>query len=109
MRVPISGIVTGFRIKRAAGKNETDVGVIDVLQPGDKTFESALIFIYVHDVEYIQFMLENYADGSLRWINTYCAEMSMGREKAFFLIKILDMSARPLKVLEAPKVDGRAI
>lgn len=91
MRVPISGIVTGFRLRKGTTKDAGDFGILDILQAGDKDFDSSLIFVYVQDVEMIDYLLTNYASGTLRWIDAYCQQVQSGRELVWILKKIFSL------------------
>lgn len=92
MRTPISGIVTGFRIKKGTGKDASDYGLLDIVQCGDKTHDTSLIFVYVQEIEHIQYLLENYSNGSLKWIDIYAVQILNGRELIWMLEDIYEIS-----------------
>jgi hypothetical protein len=101
MRVPISGIVTGFRIHSGNNK-QSDIGQLDILQVGTKDFPSSLIHVYVQDVRLLEYLLTHYSNGDLRWIDTYCVQTVDGRDKIWLLLKILSFSEEMIEVEDAP-------
>lgn len=104
MRAPLSGIVTGFRIRETGTlKDRSEYGFLDLLQPGDKTYDSSLTHIVVQDVDLITYMLEHYSNGQLRWIDTLCQQIPNGREQAWLMIKVLEFNEEIIEVLEAPQ------
>lgn len=100
MRAPISGIVTGFRMKKGSAK-ETDYGELDILQVGDSKHSSSLIYVFVEDFELIRFLLANYSSGSLRWIDLYCYQLPQGREMVWVLEKIFGFEPEEIPVESA--------
>lgn len=100
MRAPISGIVTGFRMKKGVSK-EPDYGELDIIQPGDSKLASSLTFVYVEDFELVRYLLEEYSSGSLRWIDLYCYQIPQGRELVWVLEKIYGFEKETIQVESA--------
>lgn len=104
MRVPLSGICTGFRIRQSGSvKDKSEYGYLDVLQLGDKKFDSTLTHVVIDDAELIQYFLTYYADGQLRKINLLVHQIPDGREKIWYLIKVFDLNDK-LEVKEPPVI-----
>jgi hypothetical protein len=101
VRAPINGIVTGFRIRKGTTKDSSDYGLLDILQPGDKDYDSSLTFIYVQETDFIAHLLTNYSSGQLRFIKTFCIQVPNGREHIWILKKILSLSDQQIPVQEA--------
>lgn len=103
MRAPLSGIVSGFRIRQSGtAKDMSEYGYIDLLQPGDKNYDSSLTHIVVQDTDLITFMLQHYSSGQLRWINMLCHQIPNGRELIWLLKKIYTFAPDSLTVHDAP-------
>jgi len=100
MRAPISGIVTGYRVKKGGAK-ESDYGELDVLQVGDSRLASSLTFVYVEDFELMTYLLAEYSSGTLRWIDLYCYQIQQGRELVWILDKIFGFEANQIPVESA--------
>lgn len=98
MRVPISGICTGFRIIKGHGKDASDYAKLDILQVGDKNYDSALIFVFVQDIEQIEYLLTHYSSGTLKWIDIFCIQIQDGREKVWLLKEIFHISKEKMIV-----------
>lgn len=96
MRFPLSGIVTGFRVRKDS--KGSDFAQLDIVQPGTKDFESSLTFVYVDQVDFIQFLLEHYSNGHLRMIHVYVAQVQQGRETLLVLQEIYELSNEKLPV-----------
>lgn len=99
LKVPISGIVTGFRIRKStSAKDGSDYGLLDILQPGDKDYDSSLTFLYVQDIEIIDFLLRHYSNGQMRWIDTYCIQVPNGREMVWMLKRIFNLNKELIEI-----------
>lgn len=98
MRVPISGICTGFRMIEGNGKT-SDYGQLDILQVGTKDFPSDLTLVYVQKIEHLEFLLSNYKNGELKWINVFCNHEIDGREKVWVLLNIFSLSEEIIEVI----------
>jgi hypothetical protein len=96
MRIPLSGIVTGFRIGKT---KDSDFAQLDILQVGTKEYMSNLTFVYVEQTEHIDYLLTNYISGQLRWINVYVVQIQQGRETIWLLKDIFDLSKETLEVI----------
>lgn len=90
MRFPLSGIVTGFRVRKDS--KGSDFAQLDIVQAGTKNFESSLTFVYVDRVDFMEFLLENYSNGHLKMINVYVAQVQQGRETLLVLQEIYELS-----------------
>lgn len=92
MRVPISGILSGFRIRQSGtAKDLSEYGYLDILQPGNKDFDSSLTFVVAQDRKVIEYFLQNYKSGQLHWIDLLCHQVRSGREDIWLLIKVFGM------------------
>lgn len=92
MRVPLSGILTGFRIRQSGSSKDTsEYGYLDILQQGDKNYDSSLTHVVVQDTDQITYFLQHYSTGSLRWVDLLCHQVQNGREMVWLLIKIYNM------------------
>lgn len=96
MRTILSGIVTGFRVNQGKGE---DFATLDILQVGTKDLESSLTIVYVNDIEHIEYLLTNYSNGMLKWIDTHIYATMQGREKIWVLKEIFNLSSESMEVL----------
>lgn len=100
MRVPLSGIVTGFRVRQSGTtKDKSYYGFLDVLQPGDKDYDSSLIHVLVDNEELITYFLTHYSSGNLRYIDVLVHQVENGREKVWMLISVFNMKKETEEVL----------
>lgn len=97
MKVPICGICCGFRIKEG-GKN-SDYAVMDILQAGDKNYDSSLISVYIDQIDIIEKLLQTYSDGQLRWFEGYCIQIPQGRDLIWLLQDLFTFSSSELEVI----------
>jgi hypothetical protein len=98
MRTPISGIVLGFRIIKGAAKDASDYGKLFIVQAADKDHDADLIPVYVQEIDAIDYLLKNYSNGQLRWIDVYCNQVASGREMVWMLEKIFSISTDQIYV-----------
>lgn len=92
MRVPLSGIVTGFRIRQSGTtKDKSYYGFLDIVQCGDKDYDSTLTHVLVDQEELITYFLTYYSTGDLRYIDVLVHQVENGREKIWTLISVFNM------------------
>lgn len=98
MRVPISGICTGFRVIKASGKETSDFGKIFIIQPADKDHDAVLITVFVQDIQLLEYILMNYSSGDFRWIDVYASQIPNGKDQVWILEKIFNLDNRSIEV-----------
>lgn len=103
MRVPISGIALGFRIIKGVGKDASDYGKLFISQVADKDHDAVLITIFIQDVKHIEYLLNHYSNGELRWIDIYANHVMDGREKIWMLENIFGISEEIIPIEGIPE------
>lgn len=98
MRVPISGICIGFRIIKGVGKSDSDYGKLFIVQAADRDHDADLISVYVQDISLIDYLLNHYSHGKLKWIDAYCNQVIDGRDKVWMLEKIFNLSNEQISI-----------
>jgi len=99
MRVPLSGILTGFRIRESGTtKDRSEYGYLDILQTGNKDFDSSLTHVVVQDADLISYFLTHYSSGQLHWIDLLCHQVRSGKDDVWLLIKVFKMMDDPIEV-----------
>lgn len=108
MRVPLSGILTGFRIRESGTtKDRSEYGYLDILQTGNKDFDSSLTHVVVQDTDLISYFLTHYHSGQLHWIDLLCHQVRSGKEDVWLLIKVYKMFDEAIEVGDS--ADGGSI
>lgn len=97
MRAPISGLLVAMRPIKG-GKGDPDVGELDIVQVGDSKLRTALIHVYVEDMELFLRIMAEHGSGSLRWIDLFCYQVPQGRELLWMLERVYGMEQEPIPV-----------
>lgn len=97
MRVPLSGICTGFRIRTSGSvKDKSEYGFLDIIQPGTKDFDTTLTQVIVSDVEHINYFLTHYSSGKLKRISVLIHKVENSKELLWQLIDIYNLDREEL-------------
>lgn len=97
MRVPLTGICTGFRV-RSGGKTSSDYGELDIIQVGTKDHQTALTIVYVKENELLEYLLKHYSSGQLKWISVLIYSETSGRETLWMLQKVFDLDESEIEI-----------
>lgn len=88
-------------------KDKSEYGYLDVLQLGDKNYDSTLTHVVIDNLDLIKYFLTHYSDGQLRRVDLLVHQIVDGREKVWLLIKVFDLGEK-VEVLTAPLDEGES-
>ena len=90
--VAVSGFIVGYRIRTS--KNDNPYGVVDLLQIGDSSSDSNIIYVLIYDEEIKTWLQDRYLSGQIVPISIECKILSQDRKNMMWICnKIFDLKA----------------